>query len=108
MGVFPDGAGYVVYMVDYPARGRSAYVPLRTRRQVAIDGNFGIRTGLELARIWTAGRELGDFPRKNDHTQWPGTGKPGDPIFDNFIRTQVQFAGESTNMAHPPASRSST
>jgi hypothetical protein len=32
---------------------------------------------------------------------WPGTGKPGDPIFDNFIRTQVQFAGESTNMAVP-------
>jgi pimeloyl-ACP methyl ester carboxylesterase len=96
-------AGYVVYMVDYPARGRSAYVPLKTADGKWIDGNFGIRTGLELARIWTAGRELGDFPRKNDHTQWPGTGKPGDPIFDNFIRTQVQFAGESTNLAVPAA-----
>ena len=94
-------AGYVVYMVDYPARGRSAYVPLKAAEGKWIDGNFGIRTGLELARIWTAGRELGDFPRKNNHTQWPGTGKPGDPIFDNFIRTQVQFAGESTNMAVP-------
>ena len=65
------------------------------------DGNFGIRTGLELARFWTAGRELGDFPRKDKHVQWPGSGKPGDPIFDNFIRTQVQFAGESTNLAVP-------
>ena len=96
-------AGYVVYMVDYPARGRSAYVPLKTADGKWIDGNFGIRTGLELARIWTAGRELGDFPRRNDHTQWPGSGKPGDPIFDTFIRTQVQFAGESTNMAVPAA-----
>ena len=94
-------AGYVVYMVDYPARGRSAYVPLKTADGKWIDGNFGIRTGLELARIWTAGRELGDFPRKNNHTMWPGTGKPGDPIFDTFIRSQVQFAGESTNMAVP-------
>jgi pimeloyl-ACP methyl ester carboxylesterase len=94
-------AGYVIYMVDYPARGRSAYVPLKTADGKWIDGNFGIRTGLELARIWTAGRELGDFPRKNDHTMWPGTGKPGDPVFDNFIRTQVQFAGESTNLALP-------
>ena len=94
-------AGYVTYMVDYPARGRSAYVPIKNAEGKWIDGNFGIRTGLELARIWTAGRELGDFPRKDKHTQWPGTGKPGDPIFDNFIRTQVQFAGESTNLAVP-------
>jgi len=94
-------AGYVVYMVDYPARGRSAYVPLKTADGKWIDGDFGIRTGLELARIWTAGRELGDFPLHMNHTQWPGSGKPGDPIFDNFIRTQVQFAGESTRMAVP-------
>jgi pimeloyl-ACP methyl ester carboxylesterase len=96
--------GYVVYMVDYPARGRSAYVPLPgPDGKQPIDGNLGIRTGLELARIWTAGRELGDFPLKMNHNQWPGTGKPGDPTFDNFIRTQVQFAGESTNLAVPAA-----
>ena len=38
--------GYVVYMVDYPARGRSAYVPVAgPGRQDPIDGNLGIRTG---------------------------------------------------------------
>ncbi|MGE3843039.1 MAG: alpha/beta fold hydrolase, partial [Vicinamibacterales bacterium] len=94
--------GYVVYIVDYPARGRSAYVPLPgPDGKTPIDGNLGIRTALELGRIWTAGRELGDFPLKNNHTQWVGTGKMGDPVFDNFIKTQVQFAGESTNLAVP-------
>jgi pimeloyl-ACP methyl ester carboxylesterase len=92
--------GFVVYMVDYPARGRSAYVPLPgPDGKTPIDGNLGIRTALELERIWTNARERGDFPLKMKHTQWPGAGKAGDPIFDNFIRTQVQFAGASTALA---------
>ena len=33
--------GYVVYMVDYPARGRSPYVP-------DMDGKLGLRTAPEL------------------------------------------------------------
>jgi pimeloyl-ACP methyl ester carboxylesterase len=92
--------GYVVYMVDYPARGRSAYVPLAgPDGKTPIDGNLGIRTALELERIWTNARERGDFPLKMNHTQWPGSGKIGDPIFDNFMRTQVQFAGASPALA---------
>jgi len=91
--------GYVVYMVDYPARGRSAYVPLPGPDGKPIDGALGIRTALELERIWTNARERGDFPLKMNHTQWPGAGKIGDPIFDTFIRSQVQFAGASTDLA---------
>jgi pimeloyl-ACP methyl ester carboxylesterase len=91
--------GYVVYMVDYPARGRSAYVPLPGPDGKPIDGALGIRTALELERIWTNARERGDFPLKMNHTQWPGAGKVGDPIFDTFIRSQVQFAGASTDLA---------
>ncbi len=83
--------GYVVYMVDYPARGRSAYVPLPgPDGKTPIDGNLNIRTALELERIWTNARERGDFPLKMNHTQWPGAGKIGDPVFDNFMRSQVQ------------------
>ena len=94
--------GYVVYMVDYPTRGRSAYVPLPgPDGKTAIDGNLNIRTGLELERIWTNGRERGDFPLKMNHTQWPGTGKIGDPIFDNFIKTQVQSAGATGALTVP-------
>jgi pimeloyl-ACP methyl ester carboxylesterase len=92
--------GYVVYMVDYPARGRSAYVPLPgPDGKTPIDGGLNIRTALELERIWTNARERGDFPLKMNHTQWPGTGKIGDPIFDNFMRSQVQFAGASPALA---------
>ncbi len=57
--------GYVVYMVDYPARGRSPYVP-------DVDGKLGIRTALDLEQIWTAPVPSGgDFPRKKLYTQWP-------------------------------------
>src|SRR2546423_14787706 len=91
--------GYVVYMVDYPARGRSAYVPVPGPDGKPVDGAIGIRTALELERIWTNGRERGDFPLKMNHTQWPGSGKIGDPIFDTFIRSQVQFAGASIDLA---------
>ena len=84
--------GYVVYMVDYPARGRSAYVP-------GYDGNINIRTAEQLETIWTNVAEKGNFPLKEQHTQWPGEGKVGDPVFDTFNKSQVQFAGASTALA---------
>ena len=95
--------GYVLYMVDYPARGRSAYVPVPGPDGKPVDGAIGIRTALELERIWTNARERGDFPLKMNHTQWPGAGKIGDPIFDSFIKTQVQFAAASTDLARDAA-----
>jgi len=85
--------GYVIYMVDYPARGRSTYIP------GGVHGDLGIRTAEQLETIWTNVREKGNFPLKDNHTQWPGGGHRGDPIFDTFIKTQVQFAGQSTTMA---------
>jgi len=82
------GQGYVVYMVDYPARGRSAYVP-------DVDGKLTIRTAPTLEKIWTALPELGDWPQAKKYSQWPSDapnkGKMGDPVFDDFARTQVQF-----------------
>jgi pimeloyl-ACP methyl ester carboxylesterase len=89
--------GYVLYMVDYPARGRSAYLP------GGVHGDLGIRTAAQLQTIWTNVDEMGDFPLNNNHTQWPGEGKPGDPVFDEFIKTQVQFAGQSTTLARHAA-----
>jgi pimeloyl-ACP methyl ester carboxylesterase len=80
--------GYVVYMVDYPARGRSAYVS-------DADGPLTIRTAPQLEKIWTDLTELGDWPQAKKYTQWPSEaankGKMGDPVFDDFARTQVQF-----------------
>lgn len=78
--------GYVVYVEDFPARGRSQYVP-------GVDGNFNIRTGPLLERVFTASAARADFPQAKKQTQFPGTGLMGDPIFDTFAKTQVQFIG---------------
>jgi pimeloyl-ACP methyl ester carboxylesterase len=91
--------GYTVYMVDYPARGRSPYVP-------GVDGRLSIRTALELEQIWTApATSGGDFPRKKLYTQWPSDapnkGMMGDPVFDSFIKGQMQFVGNQAELAIP-------
>ena len=78
--------GYVVYLQDFPARGRSAWVP-------SYDANMGMRTAEQLERIFTAPPVRNDFPQAPRHTQWPGSGLIGDPIFDQFLKTQVQFLG---------------
>ena len=78
--------GYVQYMVDSPARGRSPYVPDH-------DGNLTIRTAANLEATFTASAKKGDFPRAKLHNQFPGTGLMGDPVFDEFAKTQVQFLG---------------
>ena len=67
--------------------------PAGSRRQDALDGNLNIRTALELERIWTNARERGDFPLRRTTRSGRGAGKIGDPIFDTFMKTQVQFAG---------------
>ena len=53
--------GYAVYIVEQPGRGRSGY-------QAEVDG-----------------------PQAKLHTQWPGTGVAGDPLFDQFFASQVPF-----------------
>jgi pimeloyl-ACP methyl ester carboxylesterase len=76
--------GYVQYLVDSPARGRSPYVP-------GHDGNLTIRTAANLEATFTASARKGNFPRAHLHTQFPGTGLMGDPVFKEFAKTQVQF-----------------
>ena len=91
--------GYTIYMVDYPARGRSPYVP-------GIDGKLGIRTALDLEQIWTApATSGGNFPRMQKYTQWPSDspkkGMMGDPVFDNFVKGQMQFVNNQAEVAVP-------
>ena len=78
--------GYVVYMQDFPARGRSQYVP-------GVDGDINIRNAPGIEQIFTASAATADFPQASKHTQWPGTGRMGDPVADAFMKTQVQFIG---------------
>jgi pimeloyl-ACP methyl ester carboxylesterase len=90
--------GYVQYLVDSPARGRSPYVPDH-------DGNLNIRTAAALEATFTASAKKGDFPRAHWHTQFPGTGLMGDPIFDEFAKTQVQFLGGGGPLSQDELSR---
>ena len=91
--------GYTVYIVDYPGRGRSPYVP-------GVDGKLGIRTAKDLSQIWT-GPTLsgGNFPRMQKYTQWPSDspkkGTMGDPVFDYFVKGQMQFVSNQAELAIP-------
>src|SRR3954469_1653200 len=78
--------GYVVYMIDQPMRGRSAYHPG--------DGATRMFTAANEQFQFTAIETDGTWPGREKHTQWPGDGpnkgKKGDPIFDAFYATQVE------------------
>jgi pimeloyl-ACP methyl ester carboxylesterase len=71
--------GYIVYITDQPARGRSAYNAQHQGKQIV-----GAAAGSE--RNNTAIRELGTWPQAKLHTQYPGEGptrgRRGNPIFD--------------------------
>jgi len=77
--------GWPVYVVDQPGKGRSGYFPSRygpqehdpSRKQIM--ERFTAPATLDPAPWPTAGL----------HTQWPGSGKPGDPVFEQFVGSEV-------------------
>ncbi|MBU6256835.1 MAG: alpha/beta fold hydrolase [Burkholderiales bacterium] len=92
--------GYIVYMIDQPMRGRSAWHPA--------DGATRMFTAPVLERQFTAIEELGDWPQAKAHTQWPGDGpgkgRRGDPVFDAFYATQVEsLASNAETQRHNQA-----
>ena len=82
------GQGYVVYLVDQPARGRSAFHP-------GIDGALRNFPAPTIETLFTASETRGSWPQAKLHTQWPGSGpsrgRMGDPVFDQFYATQVEY-----------------
>ena len=40
-------------------------------------------------------RSFNLWPQAKLHTQWPGTGQRGDPVFDQFYASQVQYIGSN-------------
>src|SRR5207237_929683 len=70
--------GYAVYVIDQPARGRSAYF-------AEVHGDSRRFTARVIAERFTAPENYNFWPQARLHTQWPGTGEPGDPIFDQFF-----------------------
>jgi pimeloyl-ACP methyl ester carboxylesterase len=79
--------GYEVYLVDQPARGRSAWQP-------KIDGELASISASFLERSFTATAANPRWPQAAKQTQWPGSGKRGDPVFDQFFASQVQYLAD--------------
>jgi pimeloyl-ACP methyl ester carboxylesterase len=81
------GQGYLVYLVDQPARGRSAWHP-------SINGTLQILSASDIEQRFTASEIGGTWPQAKKHTQWPSDspnkGRRGDPVFDAFYATQVE------------------
>jgi pimeloyl-ACP methyl ester carboxylesterase len=85
--------GYTVYMMDFPGRGRSAFIP-------GLDGEvIPPRTGELMEQVWTGGAPpptlQRSWPQANKYTQWPSDvpnkGQIGDPVFDYFAKTELNF-----------------
>jgi pimeloyl-ACP methyl ester carboxylesterase len=74
--------GFAVYVVDQVARGRAAHWaqthgPVTPPRLSFVEQRF---VAPERAKLW---------PQAHLHTQWPGSGQKGDPVFDQFYASQV-------------------
>ena len=75
--------GYAVYIVDQPARGRSGFFPKGY-------GDAARRNADSIAERFTAPEKYRLWPQAALHTQWPGSGVPGDAAFDQFYASQVE------------------
>jgi pimeloyl-ACP methyl ester carboxylesterase len=95
-----------VYIVDQVGRGRSpAYNPLPPEPEV-YGTPFGRPSNTESRqRNWTLLEQYGLWPNASLHTQWPGTGEPGDPAFDQFFASQIQSRNDPTGTATQAAAQ---
>ena len=75
--------GYAVYVVDQPARARSGLV-------TDVYGATRKPTTGSMSERFTAPEKTALYPQARLHTQWPGTGVAGDPLFDQFFSSQVE------------------
>jgi hypothetical protein len=75
------------HLGDGRARGRSAWQP-------DIDGKLTAFAAERIEQLFTAPETLGNWPQAKKHTQWPGSGRIGDPVFDAFYVTQVQYLAD--------------
>jgi pimeloyl-ACP methyl ester carboxylesterase len=84
-------AGYAVYVVDQPERGRSGHMH-------GSDGSFPLLR-YDTQRVeqrFTAPAASKLWPQAAHHTQWPGDGVKGDPVFDQFFASQVEMLTDRT------------
>lgn len=77
--------------MDQTFRGRSTWLPSSdTEKPIILSAE-----AIEAA--FTNPKDHMLWPQAVNHTQWPGTGVRGDPVFDAFYASNVQFVDNSTN-----------
>ncbi len=81
--------GYAVYVVDQPGRGRAAY-------EADVYGPASKVNFDNIQRRFVAPERFKLWPQAALHTQWPGKGSPGDPVFDQFYASQVPVIRDFT------------
>src|SRR5437867_2913502 len=74
--------GYAVYVVDQPGRGRAAY-------EADVYGKATQLNPDTTQQRFVAPERYNLWPQAHLHTQWPGQGAPGDPVFDQFFASQL-------------------
>ncbi|CAE7211883.1 hypothetical protein CFE70_009489 [Pyrenophora teres f. teres 0-1] len=83
-------AGHTVYIIDQTLRGRSAWAPNLGATSPSTYSAEYIQSRL------TATKRYNLWPQAKLHTQWPDSGVMGDPIFDAFYASNVQFILNAT------------
>ena len=78
--------GYIVYIIDQAFRGRSPWLPG--------NGTLNVYRAEYIEQLLTASQDFNLWPQANLHTQWPGSGRIGDSIFDAFYASSVQFLSD--------------
>ncbi|KAH0587092.1 hypothetical protein H2248_005910 [Termitomyces sp. 'cryptogamus'] len=74
--------GYELFLIDQPSRGRSPW-------QKNIDGVQSSYDTFTIESHFTATQLHNLWPEASLHTQWPGNGSLGDPIFNVFYASTV-------------------
>jgi pimeloyl-ACP methyl ester carboxylesterase len=80
--------GYAVCIMDQVGRGRSPYVD-------AVYGPKSMRSPKSVERDFIAYEKYNLFPLAKLHTQWPGSGTVGDPIFDQFMAETLTMIADA-------------
>lgn len=84
--------GYQVYIIDITANGRS------TQQELS---KYPLRIGstdIINEQGFTAPEDYMQYPQASLHTQWPGNGSRGDPIFDAFTASNIPISSNNVNV----------
>ena len=85
--------GWPVYVIDQPGRGKSPY----------FERDYGPKAPPDIPQVeerFTAVAPAMKWPQAALHTQWPGSGVHGDPVFDQFMASQYKGMERSLQEKH--------